>query len=119
VLGRDLDRLVLLAPIIIDRSKPGVPFLATMMVRVLPGTFIPVTEDSEGIFYQGVNGCLTIRGNKPIGGGFYVSKSRPGVIWAYIGDAQIRSKFGVEKDRLPLPADALHNLRTGKAEGRR
>ena len=119
VFGREMSRLVLLAPIVINRSQPGIPFAATMMVRVLPGTFIPVTEDEGGIFYQAVNGYRTIRGNRQIGGGLYVSKSRPGAIWAYVGDAQMESKFGVEKDRLPLPADALHNLRTGKLEGRR
>jgi hypothetical protein len=119
--GRDIERLVLLAPIVIDRHKRGVglPFSAFMMVRVLPGTFIPVTEDEGGIFYQAVNGYRTIRGNRRIGGGLYVSKSQPDAIWAYVGDARTKSKFGVEKDRLPLPPDALHNLRTGKPEGRR
>jgi hypothetical protein len=92
--------------------------MATLMVRVMPGTFIPVTEDEGGIYYQAVNGYLTIRGNRRIGGGLYMSKSRPGVIWAYVGDAQMNAKVGVEKDRLPLPADSLHNLRTAKPEGR-
>ena len=119
VFGRDIPRLVLLAPIVIDRSKPGVVFIATLMVRVMPGTFIPVTEDEGGIYYQAVNGYLTIRGNQQRGGGLYMRKSRPGVIWAYVGDARMNSKVGVEKDRLPLPADALHNLRTGKPESRR
>jgi hypothetical protein len=114
--GRDVERLVLLTPIVVNRSKPGVAFAVTMMVRIVPGTFIPVTEDADGIFYQAVNGYTTIRGNRPTGGGLYLSKSRPGVIWAYVGDARMGSKIGVDKDTQPLPADALHNLRTGKAE---
>ena len=75
--GREIERFVLLAPIHIDRSLPNVPFASTIMVRVTPGTFIPVTEDAEGIYYQAVNGFRTIRGNGRVGGGFFVSKTRP------------------------------------------
>jgi len=116
--GRDIERFVLLAPIVVDRHKRGIglPFSAFMMVRIPPGTFIPVSEDAEGIFYQAVNGFLRIRGNSSIGGGFYVSKSQPGMIWVYVGDAQMRSKRGINKDRLPLPASALHGLHVGKPE---
>jgi hypothetical protein len=116
--GRDIERFVLLAPIVINRSKSGsgLPFAAFMMVEVPRGTFIPVSQDAEGIFYQAVNGFLRIRGNDTIGGGFYVSKLRPGEIWVYVGDAQMRSKRGVDKDRLPLPVSALHSLRVGKPE---
>ncbi|MFN2507834.1 MAG: hypothetical protein ABR589_03580 [Chthoniobacterales bacterium] len=78
VLGRDIERLVLLTPIVVDRSKPGVPFANTIMVRIVPGTFIPVSDDPEGIYYQAVNGFLSIRSNNVIDGGLYVSKSRPG-----------------------------------------
>lgn len=119
VFGRDIERFVLLAPIVVNRSKPGLPFRIVMMVRMLPGTFIPVTEDADGIFYQAVNGFLRIRGNNRIEGGVYVSKSRQGVIWAYVGNAGMSSKFGVEKDRLPLPASALHSLHVGKTERRK
>ncbi len=88
------------------------------MVRMTPGTFIPVSEDAEGIYYQAVNGFLGIRGNSAIGGGLYVSKSRPGLIWVYVGDAQMNSKVGMQKDTLPLPASALRSLHVGKAERR-
>lgn len=37
-----------------------------MMVRITPGTFIPVAEDAEGIYYQAVNGFRGIRGNSAI-----------------------------------------------------
>ena len=116
--GREMERLVLMAPIVVNRSKPGVVFAATMMVRILPGTFIPVTEDERGIYYQAVNGYRSIRANRQVDGGLYVSKIQPGLIWAYEGNAQMNSKSGVEKDHLPLPAAALHNLHTGKAERR-
>ncbi len=119
VFGRDIPRFVLLAPIVVNRAQPGIPFAATMMVRMLPGTFIPVTEDAQGIFYQAVNSFRFIRGNKEVGGGIYVSKSQPGIIWVYIGNAQMNSKYGVLKDRLPLPASALRSLHVGKPEGRR
>jgi hypothetical protein len=49
-----------------------------MMVRMMPGTFIPVTEDAGGIFYQAVNEFLRIRGNNRIDGGVYESKSQQG-----------------------------------------
>lgn len=49
VFGRDIPRFVLLAPIVVNRAQPGIPFAATMMVRMLPGTFIAVTEDAQGI----------------------------------------------------------------------
>jgi hypothetical protein len=114
--GRNIERFVLLAPIVVDRSQPGVPFSATPMIRMLPGTFIPVTEDAEGIFYQAVNEFRSIRGSHPVGGGIYVSKSREGVIWMYIGDAQMNSKQSVLKDRQPLPASALRNLKVGKTD---
>jgi hypothetical protein len=114
--GRDIERFVLLAPIVIDRSKPGVRFTDIIMVRMVPGTFIPVSEDAEGIFYQAVNNFVQIRGNNPIGGGVYVSKSRPGRISVYVGDARMGSKWGVQKDTLPLPTSALRNLHVGKAD---
>jgi hypothetical protein len=116
VFGRDIERFVLLKPLGIDRSKPGVPFRSTIMVIMSPGTFIPVTEDADGIFYQAVNGFLQIRGNNRIDGGVYVSKSRPGIIWAYVGDAGMNSKFGIDKDTLPLPASMLRHLNIGKTE---
>lgn len=115
VLGRDIECFVLLAPIVVDRSKPGVRFADIIMVRIVPGTFVPVTEDAGGIFYQAVNGFLEIRGSNKIGGGVYVSKSQPGMIWVYVGNAGMNSKRGVEKDRLPLPASALRSLHVGKA----
>lgn len=119
VFGRDIERFVLLAPIVVNRSRPGVPFRATMMIRMMPGTFIPLTEDAGGFFYQAVNGFLRIRGNSRIDGGVYVSKSQQGVIWVYVGSAGMKSKFGVEKDRLPLPASALHSLHVAKPEWRK
>jgi len=33
----------------VNRSKAGVPFLVTMMVRIVPGTLATVSEDAEGI----------------------------------------------------------------------
>jgi hypothetical protein len=114
VLGRDIERFVLLSPIVVNRSKPNVRFVDTIMVRMVPGTFIPVTEDAGGIFYQAANDFMQIRGNRPIAGGVYVSKSRPGVIWVYVGDAEMGG--GVEKDTQPLPASALSNLKVAKAE---
>ena len=87
------------------------------MVRMVPGTFIPVTEDAGGIFYQAVNDFIKIRGNRPAGGGVYVSKSQPGKIWVYVGDARMGGP--VEKDTLPLPASALRSLHVAKAEGKK
>jgi hypothetical protein len=115
VLGREIECFILLAPIVVDRSKAGVRFADIIMVRMVPGTFVPVSEDAGGIFYQAVNGFLEIRGSNKIGGGVYVSKSQPGMIWVYVGNAGMSSKRGVEKDRLPLPASALRSLHVGKA----
>ncbi len=117
--GREVERLVLVSPIVVDRSERGVPFASTMMVRVTPGIFIPVSEDERGVFYQAVNGYRTIRGNGQVGGGLYLSKQKRGVIWVYVGDARVGSKTGVEQDRLPLPASALRGLLTGKAAANR
>jgi hypothetical protein len=111
-----MERLVLMAPVIVDQSKPGVPFGATIMVRLRPDIFIPVTEDADGVFYQAESGYRTIRGNALVPGGLYVSKFRPQKVWVYVGDAQMGSKFGMQKDNLPLPARVLHHFRTGKAE---
>ncbi len=116
VVGRGIERFVLLAPIVVDRSKPGFRFADIIMVRMVPGTFMPVTEDAEGIFYQAVNDFVQIRGNDRIAGGVYVSKARSGMIWAYTGNARMDSKSGIQKDTLPLPASALRSLHVGKAE---
>jgi hypothetical protein len=114
VLGRDIERFVLLAPIVVNRSKPNIRFADVIMVRMVPGTFIPVTEDAGGIFYQAANDFMKIRGNYPVRGGVYVSKSQPGKIWVYVGDGRMGG--GVEKDTLPLPASALRSLKVAKAE---
>lgn len=117
--GRDVERLVLKAPILADRSQPGLPFASTIMVRIPPDIFIPVAEDKEGVFYQAESGFRKIRGNYIVPGGLYVSKLRDKEIWLYQGDAQVGSKFGVDKDTLPLPARLLRHLRVGKAERKR
>lgn len=114
MLGREIERFVLLAPIVVNRSKPNVRFVDTIMVRMVPGTFIPVTEDAGGIFYQAANDFVKIRGNYPVPGGVYVSKSQPGKIWVYVGDARMGG--GVEKDTMPLPPSALRSLKVAKAE---
>ena len=116
IFGREIERFVLLKPLSVDRSKPGVPFRSTIMVIMSPGTFIPVTEDAGGIFYQAVNGFLEIRGNKRTSGGVYVSKSRQGIIWVYVGHAGMGDKFGIDKDTLPLPASMVRHLNIGKTE---
>jgi hypothetical protein len=117
ILGREIERFVLLAPIVVNRSKPNVRFADTIMVRMVPGTFIPVTEDAGGIFYQAVNDFVKIRGNYPVSGGVYVSKSQAGKISVYVGDARMGGP--VEKDTLPLPASALRSLHVAKAEGKK
>ena len=108
----------MLAPIVVNRSHPGLPFEATLMVRINPGTFIPVTEDAEGVFYQSVNEFRRVRGDRPVNGGLYVSKLQQGRIWVFIGNAKMNSAEGVVKDRLPLPASALRSLKVGKTERR-
>jgi hypothetical protein len=117
IFGRDIERFVLLSPIVVNRSKPNVRFADVIMVRMVPGTFILVTEDAGGIFYQAVNDFMKIRGNYPVSGGVYVSKSQPGKIWVYVGHAQMGGP--VEKDTLPLPASALRSLHVAKAKGKK
>ena len=118
VFGREAPILVLGGPIIIDRSRPGVPFMATIMVEIPPGLFVPVSEDAEGVFYQSVKGVRPLRRYQPTGGGLYVGKA-DGKIWVFVGNAKLNAKSTIYKDTQPLPPSSLKTLYIGKVEGKK
>lgn len=57
------------------------------------GLFLPASEDGWGVFYHASNGVVTGRPYPPFEhstktGGIYVSKTKPGLAYGYLGDAR-------------------------------
>ena len=57
------------------------------------GLFLPVSEDGWGVFYHASNGVVIGRPYPPFEhrtetGGIYVSKTKPGLAYGYLGDAR-------------------------------
>jgi hypothetical protein len=115
VFGREAPILILGGPITVNRSQPGIPFFATVMVELPPGFFVPVSQDAEGVFYQSVKGVRPLRRYQPAGGGLYVGKA-DGKIWVFVGNAKLNSKTNIFKDSQPLPPSALRALYIGKVD---
>ena len=80
-------------------------------LRIPAGIFAPTIQDAEGVFYEAVN-RFVISG-EPVQGGLYVSKSQPGRILIYVGDAR-GSGCHVTFSPQPLRPDAARKFKIGK-----
>lgn len=80
-------------------------------LQIPPGIFTPTIQDADGVFYQAANGFIIQA--QPVQGGLYVSKSQPGRILVYVGNAR-GSGVHVQITSQPLPADAVKKLKIGK-----
>ena len=83
-------------------------------MTILPNRFVPVREDSAGVYYEAVARFQPeiIGGrNNNAKGGLYLEKAHPEKVWAYVGDARAES---FSPSALPLlPADA-QKLKVGR-----
>ena len=95
----------MVAPVIVDDSKFGGYVQDNIVVRMLPGRFIPIAQDDKGVFFQSVAGFTRLKFYAQIGGGVYVSKVRADRMTAYVGDASVDAKSEVRKDVRYLPAN--------------
>ena len=97
--GREILEFALVAPVHVGQDlPPGLPTTITYDIR--PNRFTPVSEDADGIYYQGAGKFQNMVSNATLGG-LYVTKKPPIEIFAYTGDARYQ--------RMPLSLDAPLN----------
>ena len=114
--GQEVERFVLIETIHIDH--PNMRRADAMEYWMLPGQFIPVSEDSEGVYYQATSGFRIFRGSmeqKVVHGGLYVSKTRKERILAYVGNAKELGE-GLKMDPIALLLDVRQKLKIARAE---
>jgi len=116
--GRSVERLVLLRTIHVNR-----PLLTRGMngeYWILPGQFMPVSEDPSGVYFQATNGLKVFSGYRepqPVDGGLYVSKARPDVIYRYFGNAR-DPRAALDVESMPLSSDLVRQLKVAHAGGK-
>jgi hypothetical protein len=72
-----------------------------LMGRLLPGQFVPVSEDANGVYYQAARGFQTVGHTNSQPGGLYVSKTRAQTIFAYVGEArELGAELQLDSQRL-------------------
>lgn len=119
ICGTKIGQFVLLEPVNVKPSH-----FSTDILHALPnGIFLPVSEDRDGVYYQAVNGVTIGRINPPyeqqdVAGGIYVSKTKPGLAYGYLGDAR-QPKEELTSMTTRLPKAALEKLRIGTPAGSR
>jgi hypothetical protein len=96
--AREVKELVLTAPVHIGKPlPPGLPTVPLFTIK--PNRFIPVSENSWEVHYQGEGG-LAAGGGQP--GGLSVDKIYPDRVCAYFGDGRhLRIKLHTQGCLLP------------------
>lgn len=102
--GRKIEQFVVLQPV---DFTPTDHFSENPVHGFPKGLFLPASEDAEGVFCHAVNGVIVERPYPPFEhevatGGVYFSKTKPGVAYAYLGDARQQSaqlRHGYERLR--------------------
>jgi hypothetical protein len=83
------------------------------------GLFLPVSENAQGVFYHAANGVVVGRPYPPYEhetatGGIYISKTKPGLAYGYLGDARKpKAELVVMSER--LRKEALAKFLVGHA----
>jgi len=118
---RYIPQFVLLKDVLVDQGREPSSFMRMSVIRAIPkNLFVPVSEDKEGVFYHAQNGLLEkdwdSAGNF-VPGGLYVSKTKPGVIFGYFGDAR-KSGWILRLTEWPLTTDVLQHLKISEPIGR-
>jgi hypothetical protein len=117
--GREVERFVLMEVVHIQHAN--MRHADAMEYWMLPGQFIPVSEDSGGVYYQGTSGFRLYRGamnQKGVMGGLYVSKGEADRIVPYIGNAGDAGE-ALELDTFPLLLDVRMKLKVGRPQSKR
>lgn len=109
--GHEIARLQLLAPLVVDDSRFAVYVRDAIEIRIPLGTFVPVSEDKGGVYFQAVKEFARIKFPRPAAGGIYISKTKGNRMVAYLGDARAGAKSAIEKARVFLTADQMRYLR--------
>ena len=114
--GQEVERFVLMQTIHIQH--PNMRHGEAMEFWMLPGQFIPVSEDAGGVHYQSTSGFRIFRGSmgqKVVHGGLYVSKTRKDRIVPYVGNAKELGE-GLEMDVSALLLDVRQKLKVARTE---
>jgi hypothetical protein len=115
-----IDRILLFRKQMFLHDEGGLDGIIGMQGGVL----MPVSEDRDGIYYQGPNGVWVFDRNGsgflPLPGilypgGLFFSKTNPHDVYAYTGDARKQNQY-LERDRRPLSPRALAALKVGRVE---
>ncbi len=117
--GQEVERFVLMQTIHI--SHPNMRRADAMEYWMLPGQFVPVSEDVEGVYFQATSGFRIYRGSmgqQVVPGGLHVSKTRNDRILPYIGNAKDLSG-SLSIDTFQLLLDARQKLKVAHAERKR
>ncbi|HYJ06600.1 MAG TPA: hypothetical protein VEX43_15805 [Chthoniobacterales bacterium] len=90
ICGKKIEQFVLLQS---ADFTPSDHFSADPLHGFQKGLFLPVSEDAHGVFFHGSNGVVVGRPYPPYEhesatGGIYVSKTKPGLAYGYLGDAR-------------------------------
>lgn len=116
VADKEVPRFVLAGRIDINRAAPGLTnldMLDRVQCRILPGQFVPVSEDAKGVYYQAANGVQRLGSTTTTPGGLYVSKTRAERIYAYLGDARAQNA-DLLVDIQPIATNDLRKLQVGR-----
>ena len=120
IFGREIPRFVLLQPIRINRSAPGLTnadLMDRLIGQMLPGQFVPVSEDAKGVYYQAARGFQREGHTSSVPAGLYVSKTRADTIQAYTGDARdLGAPLTIDVQR--LTQSDLSKLKIGAVSGK-
>jgi hypothetical protein len=114
--GQAIERLVLMETIHIQH--PNMRHREAMEFWMLPGQFIPVSEDGEGVYYQATSGFRLFNGSlgqKAVPGGLYMSKTSKDRIVPYVGNARDLGD-ALSMDVTPLLLDSRMKLKVARAE---
>ena len=113
ILGREIEQMVLVSTIHVGgRQVPGM--ITTPEYYVLPNRFVAASEDSECVYYQAV---ARFRSGTIEEGGLLVSKTTPGLVYSFIGDARnLRVPLHM---MLPLDPQDVRKLKLGRSERHR
>ena len=90
ICGRKIEQFVLLQAV---DFTPTDHFSLDPVHGFPKGLFVPISEDARGVFYHAANGVVVGRPNPPYEhetaiGGVYVSTTKPGLAYGYLGDAR-------------------------------
>lgn len=112
--GREIEQFVLLQTIHVNH-----PFLTRSQngeFWILPGQFIPVSQDARGFYFQATSGLRPFIGNgEAVPGGLYLSKKKPDEIFRYFGNAR-SNRGGMDIDSIPLGAGDVRLLKVAHSE---